>query len=405
MTLPRSVWASLFALVAATIGMGLVVPILRPLSMAFSASPSETLLLVSAYLVVLGGTMPFSGAISSRLGTRTTLIAALLLNVGCGLVSSVAGDIGVVIAARAGWGLGNALFLATVLVSVVEESGPAAGKAIRLFEAAVGVGIAAGPLAGGILGAISWRAAFVGASMMMLVAAVSLAVLLPKGARPPVPTSVLAPFRALLHPPLCILAVAALLYNVGFLTMFSYTPFPLGQGPEVVGLIYCGWGTALVLSSTVLGPLLQRRFGTVPSFAVATTGFAALLAMMAALADRPAALAVGVVLSGLLLGVSNTMMTEAAMTSSSTDHATTSAAYNLMRNAGPAAVPWLAAKLGETYNVHVPFAFGATAAALGVVVVLLGRRTLTRPHEHQATEWHDLSPSGRPSPRSPGLGR
>ena len=376
MILPRSVWASLFALVAATIGMGLVVPILRPLSVSFSASPSETLLLVSAYLVVLGGAMPFTGAISSRLGIRTTLIAALLLNVACGLVSSAAGDIGLVIASRAGWGLGNALFLATVLVSVIEDSGPHAGKAIRLFEAAVGIGIAAGPLAGGLLGAISWRAAFVGASVMMLVAAVSLAVLLPPGTRPPRPAPVLAPFRALLHPPLLVLAVAALLYNVGFLTMFSYTPFPLRQGPEVVGLIYCGWGIALVLSSTLLGPPLQRRFGTVPSFAGATAGFAGLMALMAAFADRPGALAAGVVASGLLLGVSNTMMTEAAMSSSPTDHTTTSAAYNLMRNAGPAAVPWLAAKLGETYNVHVPFGVGATAAALGVVVVLLGRRTL-----------------------------
>ncbi len=376
MTLPRSVWASLFALVAATIGIGLVVPILRPLSISLSASPSQTLLLVSAYLVVLGGAMPFTGAISSRLGIRTTLIAALLLNVVCALVSSFAGGIGLVIACRAVWGLGNALFLATVLVSIIEESGPHAGKAIRLFEASVGIGIAAGPLAGGILGTISWRAAFVGASVMMLLAAASLVILLPSGGSPPLRSPILAPFRALLHPPLLVLAVAALLYNVGFLAMFSYTPFLLRLGPEVVGLVYCGWGIALVLSSTLFGPPLQRRFGTVPAFAVATAAFAGLLALMAGFADRPVALAVGVVLSGLLLGVSNTMMTEAAMGSSPTDHATTSAAYNLMRNAGPAAVPWLAAKLGETYNVHVPFGFGAAAAALAVVVVLLGRRVL-----------------------------
>ena len=377
MTLPRSVWASLFALVAATIGMGLVIPILRPLSVALSASPSQTLLLVSVYLVVLGGAMPFTGTISSRLGIRTTLVGALLLNVVCGLIASAADDIALVIVCRAGWGLGNALFLATVLVSIIEEAGPRAGAAIRLFEGAVGVGIAAGPLAGGVLGAISWRMAFVGASVMMLVAAVSLVVLLPHRDPPAVPARIMAPFRALLHPALLTLAIAALLYNVGFLTMFTYTPFPLEQSSEVVGLIYCGWGLALVLSSTLAGPLLQRRFGTVTSFLGSTAGFAVLLAVMAVLADHAAALAVGVVLSGLLLGVSNTMMTEAAMTFSPADHTTTSAAYNLMRNAGPAAAPWLAGRLGETYNAHVPFAVGAAATALGVLVVLAGRRTIT----------------------------
>ena len=369
-------WAALFALVAATIGMGLVVPILRPLSDAFSATPAETLLLVSVYLVVLGAAMPFTGVISSRLGIRRTLIAALLLNVVCGLVASTAGSIGLIILSRAGWGLGNALFLATVLVSIIEEAGPHSARAIRLFEAAVGVGIAAGPLAGGLLGAISWRAAFVGAALMMLVAAVSLAILLPVRAHRPVPASVLAPFRALRHPALLTLAAAALLYNAGFLTMFSYVPFPLQQGPEVVGLIYCGWGLALVLSSTLAVPWLQCRFGTQMSFVGSAAAFSGLLALMAVLADHPWALATGVVLSGLLLGVANTMMTEAAMSSSPTDHTTTSAAYNLVRNAGPAGAPWLAAKLGETYDAHVPFAVGAAAAALGVLVVLQGRRRL-----------------------------
>ncbi|QIX26534.1 MFS transporter [Nocardioides sp. JQ2195] len=378
MTLPRSVWASLFALVAATIGMGLVVPILRPLSVAFDASPAQTLLLVSVYMVCLGAAMPFTSAVSSRLGVRRTLVGALLLNVVCGVVSSLAGDIGVVICARAGWGLGNALFLATVLAVVIEEAGALSGRAIRYFEAAVGIGISAGPLAGGVLGAISWRAAFLGSATMMLVAAVSLMILLPRAERGPLATGVFAPFRALLQPGLLVLGLASLLYNVGFLMMFTFTPFPLARGPEFVGLVYCGWGLALVFSSTFVGPRVQRRIGTLASFTVGTTGFAVVLVVMAVFADRDAVLVAGVISSGLALGVSNTMMTEAAMASSSTDHTTTSAAYNLMRNAGPAAAPWLAGTLGESLNVHAPFLFGAISAIVAVVLVLalMGREVV-----------------------------
>ncbi|KRF10445.1 MFS transporter [Nocardioides sp. Soil796] len=377
MTLPRSVWAALFALVAATIGMGLVVPILRPMSVDLSASPSETLLLVSVYLVACGGAMPFTGMVSSRLGIRRSLIAALLVNVACGLVATTAQDIGWVIVSRAGWGLGSALFLATVLVAVLEEAGGSSGRAVKLFEAAVGVGIAAGPLAGGLLGAISWRIAFLGSSSMMLVAALSLVVLMPPNRDERSPTRFSSTFRALRDPVVLTLSVAALLYNAGFLMMFTYTPFPLAQSPEVVGLVYCGWGVTLVLSSTVIGPPLQRRFGTVATFAGATVGFALLLAAMSFLAGSGPALAAGVVCSGLLLGICNTMMTEAVMSSSSSDHATTSAAYNLMRNAGPALAPWLAGHLGETYNAHVPFAVAAAAAGAAGLAALfvLGRRS------------------------------
>ena len=52
-----------------------------------------------------------------------------------------------------------------------------------------------------------------------------------------------------------------------------------------------------------------------------------------------------------------------------------SAAYSFVRFAGGAVAPWLAGKLGEELNVHVPFWVGAFAVALAV-----GALALTRPY-------------------------
>ena len=53
------------------------------------------------------------------------------------------------------------------------------GQAIILFEAALGIGIASGPLIGGLLGEHSWRAPFFGVSVLMLIALVATTFFLP----------------------------------------------------------------------------------------------------------------------------------------------------------------------------------------------------------------------------------
>jgi MFS family permease len=68
-----------------------------------------------------------------------------------------------------GWGLGNALFISTALATIVGAAS-ADRRAIILYEAALGLGIAIGPLLGGILGEISWRGPFFGVVALMAIA-------------------------------------------------------------------------------------------------------------------------------------------------------------------------------------------------------------------------------------------
>ncbi len=380
---PRAVWAVAFACVIAFMGIGLVDPILKPIAEDLNASPSQVSLLFTSYMAVIGLAMLVTGVVSSRLGAKRTLLAGLAIIVVFSALAGSSDTIGQIVGFRGGWGLGNALFIATALATIVGAASGGVASAIILYEAALGVGIAAGPLVGGVLGGISWRGPFFGVAVLMTIAFVAIAVFLPPVERTSRPTSLADPFRALRHRSLLTMAITALLYNFGFFTLLAYTPFPLGLGARAIGVIFFGWGICLAVASVFLAPRMQRRFGTLPVVAAALTAFAADLAMMAAFTDRRAVLVVGVVVAGVFLGVNNTLVTEAVMLAAPVERGTASAAYSFVRFGGGAVAPWLAGKLGETVSPHVPFWLGSGATALGVVVLLSGRRVLAHVDRHE----------------------
>ncbi|MBL3613753.1 MFS transporter, partial [Bacillus sp. RHFS18] len=75
---PKAVWAVAFACVISFMGIGLVDPILPAIAAQLHASPSEVSLLFTSYLLVTGFMMFFSGAISSRIGAKWTLLLGLI---------------------------------------------------------------------------------------------------------------------------------------------------------------------------------------------------------------------------------------------------------------------------------------------------------------------------------------
>ena len=89
--------------------------------------------------------------------------------------------------------------------------------------------------------------------------------------------------------------------------------------------------------------------------------------------EHKAALALGVIASGFFLGINNTLVTETVMKAAPVERGVASAAYSFVRFSGGAVAPWLAGKLGEEVNVHVPFYVGALAVALGVGVLAVTR--------------------------------
>src|SRR5262249_30503391 len=156
---PKAVWAVAFASVVAFMGIGLVDPILKPIADNLNASPSQVSLLFTSYMAVMGVAMLITGVVASRIGPKRTLLLGLLIIIaGAGLAGMSDTVLGIV-GWRALWGLGNALFIATALATIVSSARGSVAQAIILYEAALGLGIAVGPLVGGVLGSISWRGA------------------------------------------------------------------------------------------------------------------------------------------------------------------------------------------------------------------------------------------------------
>ena len=177
---PKSVWAVAFACVIAFMGIGLVDPILPAISAELGATTAETELLFTSYLLVTGLAMFFTSFVSSRIGAKPTLLVGLALIVVFAALAGASGSVNEVIGFRAGWGLGNALFISTALATIVGAASGGADRAIILYEAALGLGIAVGPLLGGALGSISWRGPFFGTAVLMAIGLLAIVVLLGK---------------------------------------------------------------------------------------------------------------------------------------------------------------------------------------------------------------------------------
>lgn len=381
---PAQVWAVAFACVVAFMGIGLVDPILPAIAESLEATPVETELLFTSYLLVTGLAMLVTSWISSRIGAKATLLAGLALIVVFSLFSALSGSVDAIIGFRAGWGLGNALFISTALATIVGAASGGSSAAIVLYEAALGVGIAVGPLLGGLLGEVSWRGPFFGVVALMAIAFIAVAVLLrgPKEKRSPVPLS--APFRALGKPALAVLAVAALFYNIGFFTLLAFSPFPLGFGAMGIGLTFFGWGVALAVTSVWVAPLLLRRFTRSGVMLVVLPLLAIDLVVGGLLVASSAALVTCIVVGGLLLGVMNTVLTEAVMEATDLPRAVASSAYSAVRFLGGAAAPPLAAWLWHASNATVPYLVAAASIVIAALTIALGRRALRRIDERPA---------------------
>src|ERR1700740_2093233 len=216
---PKAVWAVAFACVISFMGIGLVDPILPALAESLHATPSQVSLLFTSYLIVTAVAMLLVGWVSSRIGAKLTLIVGLALIVVFAALAGASGSIGGIVGFRAGWGLGNALFIATSLAVIVGSASVGFAGAIILYETALGIGIAIGPLLGGELGAITWRGPFFGVTVLMAIALCATVLLVQPTPRPDHTTSLAAPLKALRHRGLLTMGLTALCYNWGFFTV------------------------------------------------------------------------------------------------------------------------------------------------------------------------------------------
>ncbi len=202
---------SLLAMLLAALGTSIANVALPDLAAAFDAPLASVQWVVTCYLLAITAGIVIAGRLGDMFGHRRALVFGVVLFVLSGVVAALAPGLAVLIAARAMQGLGASLMLALPaahLRAITPKN--RLGAAMGLLGTASAVGTALGPALGGVvIGAASWRAAFVLTSALGIVALALLA-------RGPGPVAAKAAKAGLDLPGALLLALGATAYALAF---------------------------------------------------------------------------------------------------------------------------------------------------------------------------------------------
>ena len=127
------------------------------------ASAAQLQWIVASYTVVFAGLLLTAGSLGDRFGRRHALAGGLLIFLAGSMLSALAGSATMLIVGRGVMGVGGAFIMPTTLSILVNSFGDPRerAKAIAIWTAASGAGIALGPIVGGMLmRSFSWGSVF-----------------------------------------------------------------------------------------------------------------------------------------------------------------------------------------------------------------------------------------------------
>jgi len=234
------------------------------------ATAAQLQWVVAAYTVVFAGMLLTAGSMGDRFGRRHALIAGLATFLAGSVAAATSSSTTSLIVSRGVMGLGGALIMPTTLSILVSVFGSPRerAKAIAIWTAASGAGIALGPIVGGaLMRSFSWSSVFWINVPLLAVALVRAAHLVPDS-RDPHATR-LDPVGAVLS----IIGIGSLVYAIiqapesGWTSTASLCWFVLGVAMAVA---FVEWE----LHRT--DPMLDKRLFTDRSFSAGSTAIALL---------------------------------------------------------------------------------------------------------------------------------
>lgn len=374
---PPAVWATAFAALIAFMGIGIVDPILSLIGRAMGATEFQVEWLFTSYIAVMAITMLVSGVLATRFGGRRVMLIGLALVIVFATLSGLSPNIGFLAVVRAGWGLGNAFFTSTALSIIVGASSGGMGAAITLYEAALGLGIASGPLIGGLLGTVTWRLPFFGTAALMVIAFLFTFFLVKDPAKREPPRRAKDLFIAMKHPAVLSNALVGLTYSFSFFTILAYSPYTLHNLSSVsLGLTYFAWGILVGLSSVFVVNWVRPLMGPIHMLIYNLIGL--IIVFVAAAMVQGTSLLGIIIISGFFCGIANALFTTLAMEVSPFSRSISSETYNFVRWAGAALAPILSGWLAPQFGTYVPFWVAGGILAIGTIGLIITQPLLQR---------------------------
>jgi EmrB/QacA subfamily drug resistance transporter len=188
-------WLPLVAVCAGTfmllVDVTIVIVALPDMAGDLHASLPDLQWVISLYALVLAALVLTAGSLADRFGRRAVYLGGLAAFAAASLICGLAGDVGVLIAARGIQGLAAAAMFATTLALISScYEGRDRGIAFGIWAAVNGAAAAAGPLVGGLLTAnFGWRWIFF-INLPVSVIAVVLTLRVVRESRDPRPRSI-----------------------------------------------------------------------------------------------------------------------------------------------------------------------------------------------------------------------
>jgi EmrB/QacA subfamily drug resistance transporter len=159
---PRARWAALAVLCVTLLMVTLDVTVLNvalpTIVRDLNATTTELQWIVDAYVIVFAGLLLSVGSLADRIGRKKVFLAGLAFFAAGSAWAAYSGTVGMLIAARAGMGVGGALMMPSTLslITSIFTDTTERQRAIGLWAATTGVGAALGPIVGGLLLAKFW---------------------------------------------------------------------------------------------------------------------------------------------------------------------------------------------------------------------------------------------------------